>query len=130
MAKPEDITILLADDEPDILEIIEEEFQDEGYNTMTANCGNLGAEMIRENAGKIQVVISDFKMPDGDGMVILQECNKLAEGRRPLFFFVSGQADVPVQECLDAGANSFFQKPFDVEELIKQIGEHVGVEGE
>ncbi|MEC8624264.1 MAG: response regulator [Bdellovibrionota bacterium] len=126
MPKKEDITVLLADDEPDILELVEEEFSFEGYKTLTATCGNDGAELVKEN--QIDVVISDYKMPNGDGMTILQEVNKIEEGKRPLFFFVSGQSDVSPEQCLASGAKKFYTKPFDIEELVGEIARHLGVE--
>ena len=88
MPKKEDITVLLADDEPDILELVEEEFSFEGYKTLTATCGNDGAELVKEN--QIDVVISDYKMPNGDGMTILQEVNKIDEGEETTFFLCFG----------------------------------------
>ena len=112
-------TVLLVDDEPDILELMEEEFVFEGFKTQTATCGNEAIEKIREN--KFDVVVSDYKMPNGNGMVVLNEVNTISEEDRPIFYFVSGQADISVQDALDAGAKKFFSKPFDLDELIQEI---------
>lgn len=117
MLDKKNLTVLIVDDEPDILELMEEEFKYCGYNTITAICGN-DAIKILDNS-KIDIVVSDYKMPNGNGMAVLSHVNKLA--KRPAFFFVSGQADVSVEDALRAGAKKFFSKPFDLDELIKDI---------
>ena len=114
-----DTVVLIVDDEPDILELMEEEFIDAGYSTKTASCGNDAAEIVRQE--RIHIVLSDFKMPNGNGMTVLNAVNELPVDQRPAFFFISGQADISVQEALDAGAKKFFTKPFDFETLLDEI---------
>lgn len=112
------IAVLIIDDEPDILELMEEEFRYCGYNTLTATSGNEAVQILQKTP--IDIVVSDYKMPNGNGMVVLDYVNKMSQGR-PLFYFVSGQADVSIEDALKAGAKKFFTKPFDLDELIRQI---------
>ncbi len=114
-----DYVILIVDDEPDILELIEEEFLEAGFQTKTANCGDQAVEILRKQ--KIDIVMSDYRMPNGNGMTVLLEVNKLPKEKRPHFFFVSGHADISTQEALDLGAKKFFTKPFDFATLLKEI---------
>lgn len=116
---PKEILVLIVDDEPDILELMEEEFNYHGYKTMTAICGNDAIDLIRKN--NFNVVVSDYKMPNGNGMAVLKEVSTMAAVEKPVFFFVSGQADISIEEAIDAGAKKFFAKPFDLEELISEI---------
>ncbi len=116
-AKKKNITVLIVDDEPDIIELMEEEFRYFGYDTLTAICGNDAIKILESNT--VQVVVSDYKMPNGNGMFLLSYVNKLINP--PVFFFVSGQADVSMDEAMKAGAKKFFSKPFDLEELIMSI---------
>ena len=109
--------ILVVDDEPDILELVEEEFRYCGYETVTASCGRDAVKIL--DSQKIDVVVSDYKMPNGDGMSILTHVNKM--DKKPIFFFVSGQADVSTEEAISAGVKKFFTKPFDLDVLIKDI---------
>lgn len=111
------ITVLIVDDEPDILELMDEEFKYCSYKTVTAICGNDAIAILDRQ--KIDIVVSDYKMSNGNGMAVLSHVNKMAV--KPLFFFVSGQADVSVEDALRAGAKKFFPKPFDLDELIKDI---------
>ena len=111
------ITVLIVDDEPDILELMDEEFKYCSYKTVTAICGNDAIAILDRQ--KIDIVVSDYKMSNGNGMAVLSHVNKMAV--KPLFFFVSGQADVSVEDAIRAGAKKFFPKPFDLDELIKDI---------
>lgn len=120
MADKGECTILIADDEPDILELMVEEFEDNDFDVVSASCGNDGVALL-SGEKKINIILSDFKMPNGSGMTILEAVNEMAEADRPLFFFVSGQADIPVEECINKGAKKFFTKPFDLDELIEDI---------
>lgn len=111
-------TVLIVDDEPDILELMEEEFRYCGYVTKTAICGNDAIKIL--NSEHVDIVVSDYKMPNGNGMAVLSHVNRM-NGKMPLFFFVSGQADVSSEDALKGGAKKFFSKPFDLDELIREI---------
>lgn len=117
MVDRNNLMVLIVDDEPDILELMEEEFRYCGYQTLTAVCGNDAIKLLDEK--HIDIVVSDYKMPNGNGMSVLAHVNKMIKS--PVFFFVSGQADVSTEDALRAGAKKFFSKPFDLDELIKEI---------
>lgn len=120
--QPKNLTVLIVDDEPDILELMDEEFKYCGYNTLVAICGNDAIKIL--DSKKIDIVVSDYKMPNGNGMAVLSHVNKMKT--RPKFFFVSGQADVSIEDAIQAGARKFFSKPFDLDELIKEIEDDIG----
>lgn len=115
--------VLIVDDEPDILELMEEEFRYCGYQTLTAVCGNDAIKIL--DSKHIDIVVSDYKMPNGNGMAVLSHVNKM--DKKPVFFFVSGQADVSTEDALRAGAKKFFSKPFDLDELIKEIEQELAL---
>lgn len=119
MQERNNITVLIVDDEPDILELMEEEFIYYGYKTLTAECGNDAIELIRSKS--IDIIVSDYKMPNGNGMAVLDAVQLIEKDKRPEFFFVSGQADISIQDALNAGAKKFFSKPFDLDDLINEI---------
>ena len=58
-------------------------------------------------------------MPNGNGMDLLKHVNTMAN--RPIFYFVSGQADISIEEGLKLGAKRFFAKPFDIDELMTEV---------
>lgn len=111
--------ILIVDDEPDILELISEELKFEGFYTAVASSGNEAVDILRNN--QFDAVISDFKMPNGNGRVVLEFVQKIPTEQRPIFYFVSGQADITFEDALKEGVYEFFYKPFDIEELITSL---------
>lgn len=115
------LTVLIVDDEPDILELMEEEFRYCGYKTLTAVCGNDAIKALDEK--HVDIVVSDYKMPNGNGMAVLTYVNKMQDA--PIFFFVSGQADVSVEDAIRAGAKKIFAKPFDLDDLIREIEQDI-----
>ena len=117
MLEKKNLMVLIVDDEPDILELMEEEFQSCGSETITAICGNDALKIL--DSKHIDIVVSDYKMPNGNGMAVLSHVNKMS--KKPVFFFVSGQADVSTEDALRAGAKKLFSKPFDLDDLIKEI---------
>lgn len=109
--------VLVVDDEMDILELMAEEFTIRGHEVSIAQSGNDAVEILKVKI--FDVVISDFKMPNGNGMVVLEFVNLL--NPRPIFYFVSGQADISIERCLEAGAKKFFSKPFDLDLLVSSV---------
>ena len=77
------LKILIVDDEPDILELIAEEFNHHGHVVSIASSGNEAIEFLKK--GKFDFVVSDFKMPNGSGLDILNFVNLMDV--KPIFFF-------------------------------------------
>lgn len=112
-----DLKLLVVDDEIMILEILADVFSMKGHDVSIASSGKEAIEIL--NKRKFDAIISDFRMPNGNGMLLLEFVNSLVP--RPLFFFISGQADVSINDCLKAGAKQFFSKPFNFNELIQKV---------
>ena len=119
MSEEKSAKILIVDDEPDILELMAEEFSYSGFDIVTAISGNQAIEILKDTA--VDVVISDYKMPDGNGRVLLDYVKTMPDNKRPDFYFVSGQADISIEEALVIGAKNFYPKPFDLDELVQTI---------
>ncbi len=111
------LNILIIDDEPDILELMAEEFLYKGHIVTKASSGSEAVDILKTKT--FDVVVSDFKMPNGNGMHVLSFVNTMSP--RPVFYFVSGQADLSISECLNAGAKEFFSKPFDLDDLVSKV---------
>ncbi len=118
MSENKNYKVLIIDDEPDILELMDEEFKYFGFQTLTAICGKDAVTILEKET--VDIIVSDYKMPNGNGLSVLSFVNKMP-GKKPLFYFVSGQADVSIEDAISAGARKFFSKPFDLDELIKEI---------
>lgn len=110
--------ILVVDDELDILELITEEFTRVGHIVECAVCGQDAIAFLKHNS--VDVVLSDYRMPNGTGMDVLRFVKKLKEDR-PYFFFISGHSDISPELCILAGAEDFFPKPYSISDIVERI---------
>ena len=107
--------ILVVDDEEDLREMIAFAFQLEGFQTRMAANGRDAFAIAEKEA--VDIVISDVRMPDGDGIELLQNLQKLIP-RLPLVILTTGFSDLRLEEAFDWGAEALFIKPFALHELI------------
>jgi DNA-binding NtrC family response regulator len=109
--------VLIVDDDIDVLSYMAEEFNNHGYHVRLASSGNEAIEILKKES--IDSVISDFRMRNGNGLTILNFVNSMKE--RPVFFFVSAQSDLSIEDCIKLGAHQYFSKPFNVKKLVYEV---------
>lgn len=115
-----EITILLADDEPDILEFLGYNLQREGYNVIKAKNGQKAVILAREH--KPQLVILDVMMPVMDGMEACTEIRKIPELGATLIAFLTARGEDYSQIAgFDAGADDYIAKPIKPKLLVSRI---------
>jgi PAS domain S-box-containing protein len=113
-------TILLVDDEPAVLEIGTTILGEYGYQTLTADCGELAVEMVREGAAKIDLVVLDLSMPGMGGHKCLPRLLSLDPDLKVII--ASGySSDAQIKETLEAGAAAFLGKPYRLTELLAAV---------
>lgn len=110
--------ILIVDDEPDLREILQFELEDAGYNTLEAGQAHEAIEQVRKH--KPDMVVSDIRMPEGDGLFLLDSLRKESEAYPPMVF-VTGFADITPEEAYHRGINRVFTKPMTIESLLEFI---------
>jgi two-component system response regulator FlrC len=110
-------TILCVDDEVDILELFKDEFEENGYKVLQADCGNKGFEVYKAN--KVDCIVSDIRMANGDGATLVKNV-KEAGGNIPIFL-VTGFSDYTSDELAGLGVSAIIFKPFDLEEVVKMV---------
>lgn len=110
--------ILVIDDERSIRNSLKEILIDEGYEADAAEDGAVGVEMaLKEKYG---VVFCDIKMPNMDGMEVLDRFQK--EGIDSAVVMISGHGDIETAvECIKKGAFDFIQKPLDLNRILITI---------
>jgi CheY-like chemotaxis protein len=113
-----DVTILVVDDEAPLRKAIMFDFERRGFKVLGAACGNEAFEVIKNN--KIQVVLSDVRMPNGDGVELLDKI-KAIDPEIPVVMFITGFADLTSEDAYNKGADAIFAKPFDRKELIGSV---------
>jgi DNA-binding response OmpR family regulator len=110
-------TILVADDDPQILRLITRNLQLEGYEVLSAADGVQALEQIE--ARMPDLVVLDIKMPKMDGLAV---CAKVREfSSVPILMLTSLGQDVDKVRGLDAGADDYLTKPFSLDELFARV---------
>lgn len=109
--------IIIVDDEPQILQIFQDEFTQIKISCLTAADGKTALEIIQKE--KPDLIISDYKMPGLDGMQLLKFLGDL--GIHTPVIWITGHADQKaLREAWRLGVYDFFQKPFKIETIIEQ----------
>lgn len=114
--------ILAVDDEPDLLEIMTFMIENAGFEVLTASNSNEALDLVKKN--NISVIVSDVRMPGGDGIHLLDNINKAAPPTGLPVILVTGYADSSEEEMKTKGAKAVMSKPIDFSSLIKTINQY------
>ena len=118
--KKKDITILLVDDEPDILEIIGYNLSQEGYQIITAKNGK--EAITKAKKGLPQLIIMDVMMPEMDGMEACEAIRKIPELSHTIITFLTARSEDYSQVAgFDAGADDYIAKPIKPKLLVSKV---------
>ncbi|HTO94600.1 MAG TPA: response regulator, partial [Bacteroidota bacterium] len=110
--------ILAVEDEPEYLEMLQEVMQSIGHNIVIALNGVEALDMLEKQ--KIDVVVSDVKMPTMNGIEFHRRLRELPEHRNTPFIFLTGVNDVSeVKAACAHDCDLVLQKPFPIDALIK-----------
>lgn len=109
--------ILIIEDDPAILKVLQRGLAYEGYTVDIATDGYAG--LTRAGEHRPDLVILDWMLPGLDG---LEVCRRLrAGGRLPILMLTAKDAIQDRVQGLDAGADDYLVKPFSLEELLARI---------
>jgi two-component system alkaline phosphatase synthesis response regulator PhoP len=115
-----EITILLVDDEADILEFLGYNLEREGYRVLKAKNGQLGLALAI--AHKPHLVVLDVMMPVMDGMETCMEIRKIPELANTLIAFLTARGEDYSQIAgFDAGADDYITKPIKPKLFVSRI---------
>lgn len=118
--KKKDITILLVDDEPDILEIVRYNLSSEGYTVETAENG---LEAIAQ-AKKVKphLIIMDVMMPKMDGIEACEKIRNIPELAETVITFLTARGeDYSQMAGFEAGADDYITKPIKPKILVSKV---------
>ncbi len=111
--------ILLVDDEKDIVEFLEYNLVQEGYEVITAYDGNEAIEKLKSNP---DLVILDVLMPRMDGFETCQKIRSIKEFKNvPVIFLTAKSAEADEIKGLNLGADDFIRKPISPKKLIARV---------
>lgn len=112
------LKVLLVDDEPDILEVIQDRLEAYGFTVVTAANGR--EALAKLAAEQFDGVFMDVKMPEMGGIEALEEIRK-TDARIPVIIITSSSTREAAIATLAKGANEYILKPFEWAELKEKI---------
>lgn len=111
-------TLLVVDDEPDLREIVSSELEFMGAEVFQAE-NVAAAKKVLENK-KVDLIISDIRMPGGTGIDLL-DFVKAIDVEIPPVILITGFADITVPDAFNKGAEALLNKPFKLDDLIRTV---------
>lgn len=111
--------ILLADDEKDIVEFLQYNLSQEGFEVITAYNG---LEVLKLLSEKPDLIILDIMMPHLNGYDVCKKIRALPEFKlTPIIFLTAKSTEVDEIQGLELGANDYIQKPISPKKLIARV---------
>ncbi|HME00695.1 MAG TPA: sigma-54 dependent transcriptional regulator [Terriglobia bacterium] len=107
-------TILIVEDEPKMLRLLELNLAEDGYTTLAASDAEAGLKLLRKE--KVDLIITDLKLPGMNGLEFLQAAKRTNAALPVVVMTAYGTVETAV-EAMKAGASDFVLKPFSLEEI-------------
>jgi CheY-like chemotaxis protein len=114
------LQLLIVDDEPDIAELIAQQFREEGYVTTTVHNGTAALQIVRER--QFDLVLLDLMLPDLDGFTVLGGLRARPETQlTPILLLSALNSPAEKVRGLQLGADDYITKPFSAAELSARL---------
>jgi two-component system OmpR family response regulator len=109
--------ILIADDEPNIREVISFALERAGLTTVTARNGNEALQQFRR--GPLDLIVLDIGMPEMDGLEVCRQIRKTSD--IPILFLSARDEEIDRVLGLEIGGDDYVTKPFSTRELVARV---------
>lgn len=110
-------TVLVADDDPQLLKLVKNNLELEDYDVLTASDGQRALDLAEQHSP--DVVLLDVMMPKMDGFEV---CGKIREfSNVPIIIITARGHDQDKVRGLDMGADDYLTKPFSIDELLARV---------
>lgn len=118
MTKP---CVLIADDDKEIVDLIADSLEDEGFATVKAYSGQDVLELTKDRA--YALLLLDIMMPNGSGIEICRTIRDRVTA--PIVFITAKSRDLDKVVGLEIGADDYITKPFSIDELVARVKAHI-----
>jgi CheY-like chemotaxis protein len=117
MATETSTRVLVVDDEPQVVWMLQFSLEAEGYQTYSARDGVAALDEVKEHHPTLMLL--DIMMPVMDGWTVLEHLRSLPEDERPRVVVVSARSSLRDRaKAAELGADAFVAKPFNVDDLL------------
>ena len=110
-------TVMIADNDPLILQLLDSKFRNRGFKVFLASGGQRASEIVRQS--RPDLIILDVMMPEVDGVSLLKRIRSNSATAHIPVILLSGHKDQrDIDRGMDAGAQDYVSKPFMPDDLI------------
>jgi two-component system, cell cycle response regulator len=119
------MTILVVDDDYLSRELLQAHMENAHYTVMLANSGTKALEMAA--AQQPDIILMDVNMPGLSGYTVCNQLKKSpATGHIPVLLMTAMDDEENIAQAVEAGADGFVSKPFDIKRMFAQINKLIG----
>jgi DNA-binding response OmpR family regulator len=110
-------TVLIVDDDPDILSALRTVLERKGYRVLTASDGNMGLAVAEREAP--QLVIVDMMMPKKSGFLVLEKLKSRPDGAPKVIMITANEGSRHRAYAEILGVDEYIRKPFEMNRLLE-----------
>ncbi len=118
--RPSDTTIVVVDDDPVILTLVERSLRAEGFRVWTATRAADARKLLAELAGAVDLVLTDIAMPGGLGSELALQIRS-NQGWVRVIYMSSYSREQLLQQGVDVPEAQLLQKPFTPSQLVRTL---------
>ncbi len=115
--------VLVVDDRSEMAEMLADDLTDRGYEGVAVFSGHEALRVLKSE--RVDVLVTDLRMPEVDGLTLLQASLELDPGRPVIMMTAYGTID-SAMETTSRGAYHYLTKPFRLEALVRVVEEALG----
>lgn len=117
-------SILVVDDDPDVLESVQLLLEDEGYTVTISEKGEYAENLRDSNGGLPDLIILDVLLSGKDGRIICRHLKSRSETQHIPIIMISAHPTAAAS-VREVGADDFVPKPFDIDDLLNAVERHL-----
>lgn len=112
-------SILVVDDEKDIVEMLQYNLEKEGYKVLTARNGKQALEQVKRH---VDLILLDIMMTEMNGLDVLRELKRVERTKSiPVLFLTAKSSEIDEVIGLELGAEDYIVKPISIKKLIARV---------
>ncbi len=111
--------ILIAEDDVDQAEMLDEILKEAGYETVVTYDGAMALEKLKQE--RFDLLITDWMMPKMNGIELIESVNQVINPRPFIIMATALQLQSSRKQAFASGADAYFVKPYDSLELLEEI---------
>jgi CheY-like chemotaxis protein len=122
-------TVMIIDDEQDLLEMLRTLLESNGYKTMSASNGKDALDMLKKVEQKPDLVLVDMFMPEMSGREVCEKIRKDVQLKhlKLAFLTVAAFGDYGKQILKELNVLDYILKPYDIDDLMKRVNKMMGM---